>query len=118
MVDRLRLDSIRAKLLRSIVAYIDPKRTFEDVDIDHQIRLRIQVSVFAYAYEIIGDELVSDLVYDDLAYKIDPFYITGHIELDRFFRDEFKAFTGSWIYQHPDLPGIDRYYRIYHHATS
>lgn len=65
-------------------------------------RRRIRVSAWAYAYEVLDTELVPDPVFDREAYLIDPSISTGHKVLDRFFREEFAAFTGQWVRLHPE----------------
>ena len=62
---------------------------------------RIAVAVWAYAYEIEGQALVPDNVYDEWARQIDPSVSTGRNMLDEFFRTEFSPHTGMWVHVHP-----------------
>lgn len=73
-------------------------------------RNRIRLSVAAYAYEMMGDSTMSDEEYDALSKKIDTSISTGHDELDKFFREEFADYTGSWIHRHPELDKVDALY--------
>lgn len=55
---------------------------------------------------------MSDEEFDKLSYKINPSILTGHPVLDKFFQEEFKPYTGSWIHKHPELQKVkETYYR-------
>lgn len=77
-------------------------------------RNRIDVAVAAYAYEIAERPIMSDDDYDALACSIDPTVSTGHARLDRFFAEQYAAYTGAWIHNHPDLIGVRALYERYH----
>lgn len=78
--------------------------------VKEEIRKRIMIAVHAYAYEIMFDPLIDDHTYDRLAREIDLTIDTGNKVMDKFFKENYDADTGMWIYKHPDLQGIDRYY--------
>lgn len=80
--------------------------------IEIERRRRIDVAAWAYAYEIDGDPLVSDAIYDSEAAKIDPSVSTGHARLDEFFRCEFAPYTGQWVRSHPELHKLARVVQI------
>jgi hypothetical protein len=72
-------------------------------------RIRIRLSLYAYAYEIAHAPIASDSAFDALAMQSNPSIITGRY--DEWWREHFKPYTGQWIHNHPDLPGIARLYR-------
>ena len=74
-------------------------------------RNRIMLSVYAYAYEFEHESLVSDHVFDKLAFSINVEVNTGDSLFDNFFKTEFSPSTGMWIRYHPDLDGIVNIYR-------
>lgn len=78
--------------------------------VERERRNRILVSVAAYAYEMLNVSIMSDEAFDNLAAEINPGRSTGHPGLDTFFRKHFNPYTGMWIRQHPDLPGLQRVY--------
>lgn len=73
---------------------------------------RIKVAVAAWAYEVRNESIMSDHDFDDLCKKIDPSIDTGDKIMDKFFREEFSAHTGQWIWKYPKkkLAGL---YNIY-----
>ena len=71
--------------------------------IDDIRRGRIRISVFACAYEMYDTSLLSDTEYDKLALSIDTTTRTDNTLMDDFFRDEYRPYTGSWVYNHPEL---------------
>lgn len=85
-------------------------------------RNRIRLSVAAYAYEFESESIISDAEFDDLAKRIRPKMKTledrhsrtseiNRIKrLDKFFSKEFSADTGMWIYQHPELDRLRKYF--------
>ena len=73
-------------------------------------RRRIMLSVWAYAYECLGESLVSDAVFDAEARKVDLSIDTGNVKMDKWFRNNFADYTGSWIGKHPELDNIKRIY--------
>jgi hypothetical protein len=77
-----------------------------------QRRLRVQVSLWAYAYELEDNPIVSDAVFDSTARCIKPEVTTGHPVLDQFFKEHFKAYTGSWIHMHPELEKVSAIYLV------
>lgn len=70
-------------------------------------RARIRISILAFAYEILNESLVSDAEFDRLALELDTTTKTGDKILDQFFKNEYKAYTGQWIYSHPEIDGIE-----------
>jgi len=86
-----------------------------DDRVSEEIRRRILVATWAYAYEILSENLVPDHVYDEEAQKIDLSISTSYStrdnsEIDKWFRENFKPNTGSWVWNHPDKKGLHRYY--------
>jgi hypothetical protein len=82
---------------------------FESVDNDPysdiiclETRKRIRVSLAAYAYEIMLESIMSDHEYDELAKSIDLSIDTRRPDLDKWFRKNYKDYTGSWIHSHPE----------------
>lgn len=73
---------------------------------------RIKLSVAAYAYEFEDDPIMSDHAFDELAKQIDVRMDTANETLDAFFRKHFEAYTGSWVHNHPDIPGLQRIYHM------
>lgn len=71
--------------------------------VDAETRRRIQLAMWAYAYEIGDGPLVSDAVFDETASAVDLTVDTRRPDMDAFFRKEFDAYTGSWIWKHPEL---------------
>ncbi len=67
-----------------------------------ETRRRIRVSIAAYAYEVMSESIMPDHEYDDLAKSIDLSIDTRRPDLDRWFRANYKDYTGSWIHGHPD----------------
>jgi hypothetical protein len=82
--------------------------------VELEVRRRISISVAAYAYEIASKPIMSDQMFDWLAEKIDRRQGTCHPVLDEFFAYEFSPMTGMWIYQHPELPGIEKIFTRYY----
>jgi capsule polysaccharide modification protein KpsS len=68
-------------------------------------RRRIRVALAALAYEQYSDSIMTDAAYDKLARSINPAIRTGRC--DDFFANTFQPWTGSWIWSHPELDGID-----------
>jgi hypothetical protein len=89
-----------AKLLYGCVEVEEPA-TPEEIAIERSRRIR--VSAWAYAYEVESSPIVDDARYDAEAALIRPHMDTGHAVLDKFFREEFAAYTGSWVHRHPEL---------------
>lgn len=80
-------------------------------DIEIERRNRIRLCVACYAYEFGFDQTMTDVAWDALAKSIRPNMMTGHRVMDKFFREEFKDYTGQWIHAHPELDGIARLYQ-------
>jgi len=81
-------------------------------------RNRILVARAAYAYEILDSPVLTDSQFDDLAKSIrpemstiedyhSPEQISRYTELDRFFKEQFSAYTGSWIRKHPEYSKLE-----------
>lgn len=64
--------------------------------------------MWAYAYEIVGEPIVPDDVFDSVARASDPRIETGH--LDQWWRENFQPYTGAWIHGHPELHVLARRY--------
>lgn len=77
-------------------------------------RNRIRLSVACYAYEFGFEQVMTDAEWDALAKQINPNMNTGNRLMDRFFRDEFKDYTGQWIHAHPELDLIAYLYQQYY----
>ena len=82
---------------------------------------RIKIAVAAFAYEKGLKETLTDAEFDELAKKINPAVSTAedctdpvrkkrYERLDKFFREDFKDYTGQWIYKHPELHIIQAIY--------
>lgn len=78
---------------------------------EQETRRRIKLCVWAYAYEIDGESLVADHVFDREALAVDLRLATSRPEMDDWFRKNFDPSTGMWIRNHPDLTGIEKLYR-------
>ena len=77
-------------------------------------RRRIRLSLWAYAYEMRGESLVSDKVFDEEARKVDLSVDTGNAKMDKWFKENFADYTGSWIGKHPELDKLAALYeRLY-----
>lgn len=77
---------------------------------EEEKRHRINVALWAYAYEIMDDPLVPDEIFDRVCGEIRPERSTDNAILDIFFRNEFQASTGMWIYKHPQTEGLRQIY--------
>lgn len=71
-------------------------------------RIRIRLCTWAYAYEIASKPLVSDVVYDALAYQSNTQIVTG--KFDDWWKQCYTPYSGVWIHSHPDLEGVRRLY--------
>ena len=81
--------------------------------LEEERRKRINVALWAYAYEVHDNPIVSDATFDRVCSEVDPMINTGHKKLDKFFREQFDPFTGSWVHKHPELKKIKNlYYRL------
>lgn len=83
-------------------------------DVEVERRNRIRLCIACYAYEFGFDQIMTDAEWDALAKKIRPNMMTGRKELDKFFREEFKDYTGQWIHKHPELDRIVYLYQQYY----
>lgn len=72
--------------------------------------LRVKISLWAYAYAI-GKPIVPDEKYDRRCREINLEVTTGNENFDTFFKINFHTNSYRWIYQHPDLSGIEGLYR-------
>lgn len=90
----------------------------ERTEVEIEVANRIKVSVWAYAYELESDSIVSDEVFDETCLSINPKLSTGNTKriktLDKFFQEEFNAYTGQWIHKHPELDKIRELYNKYY----
>lgn len=79
-------------------------------------RNRIRIAVAALAYEVYNMSTMSDGDYDKLSLTVDKQrnIATGNSRLDRFFQRNFNPSTGSWVYSHPDIPGLANIIARYH----
>ena len=77
--------------------------------IDKERRRRIMLSVWAYAYEFENKSLVSDAVFDSEAELVDTTVATGR--LDDWWKENFKAHTGIWVHNHPELDKVGALYQ-------
>jgi hypothetical protein len=91
-----------------------PRKKTSTISFNREVRDRIRLSVAAYAYEVEADPIMSDAEFDQLAGTIQPRELTGSPILDLFFLESFEPHTGSWIHEHPDLPGIARLYETHY----
>ena len=79
--------------------------------VERERRNRIRLSLAAYAYEFLNTEIMSDAEFDRLAQTINRNIETGHVVLDKFFREEYSAMTGMWVHKHPELKKLERAYQ-------
>lgn len=80
----------------------------------YQRWLRIRLSVYAFSYEFKAISLVDDGEYDRLSDLVDVSVDTGNPLLDKFFKEEFVAYSGSWIQKHPELDKLEALWYLYH----
>lgn len=73
-----------------------------------ETRKRIRVAVAAWAYEVLQESIMSDAEFDQLAQSIDLSIDTRRPDLDKWFRKNFQAYTGSWVHGHPDRNRLDQ----------
>ena len=69
---------------------------------------RIRVAIAAWAYEVLQESIMSDSEFDELAKSIDLSIDTRRPDLDKWFRKNFQAYTGSWVHGHPDRHRLDQ----------
>lgn len=67
-----------------------------------ETRKRIRVAVAAWAYEVLDVSIMTDAEFDELAKSIDLSIDTRRPDLDKWYRKNFKSYTGSWVHGHPD----------------
>ena len=67
--------------------------------------LRIKLLLAAYAYEIASAPILTDAQFDELARLSNKTITTG--KHDAWWRENFTPYTGQWIYDFPDLTGIE-----------
>ena len=75
--------------------------------VERERRNRIRLSLAAYAYEFLNIQIMTDAEFDCLAQTINREIDTGHVVLDKFFREEYSAMTGMWIHKHPELKKLE-----------
>ena len=85
------------------------------VVIEDEERRRFKVLLWAYAYECKADSLVSDSCFDEVCKEIDLTIDTSNPGNDKWFRENFQPYTGSWIHKYPGLPGLEK---IYHSIVT
>jgi hypothetical protein len=83
-------------------------------EVEKEVRNRIKLSVAAYAYEVHSDSIMSDGEFDHLALQINQNLPTGNSIIDKFFVEQFSPYTGQWIHNHPDKPGLEKLYQKYY----
>ena len=83
---------------------------FRQSKVEKERRRRILLSLWAYAYEYAGEPIVSDAVFDEEAKKVDLSIDTGNVKMDKWFRNNFVDYSGSWIGKHPELNRIKEIY--------
>lgn len=82
----------------------------KQTSVEVERRRRIQLSLWAYAYEIESNPIVSDSVFDEEAKKVNLSIDTGNLKMDKWFKENFQPYTGSWIMKHPELDKIKNIY--------
>jgi NAD-dependent DNA ligase len=82
--------------------------------VDAETRLRIKVALYAYTYEYEAVSLVSDGEFDELCSRINLEISTRRPDLDKWFRENFSAYTGQWIHNHPELHKLKQIYEAYY----
>lgn len=75
--------------------------------IELERKRRIQVALWAWAYEEHDTSLVSDALFDETCYAIDPKVSTKNRKLDNFFKKHFEPHTGQWVHLHPEKHKLD-----------
>lgn len=79
-----------------------------------ETRKRIKLAVWAYAYEIEDNPIVSDQEFDRMAESINLNIMTGRIDLDMWWMENFQPHTGQWIHEHPELAKVKQTYERYY----
>lgn len=79
-------------------------------EVREEIKNRRLVALHAYAYEVECNALIDDLSFDALALNIKPHINTGNPRSDEFFRTQYEAYTGSWIFDYPFYEECERHY--------
>jgi hypothetical protein len=87
---------------------------YHQTGVEKEVRRRINVALWAYAYEIENQPIVTDAQFDEECKRIDLSIDTPRPHLDIWFRNNFVPYTGSWIYQHPNLKRLKELYNAYH----
>lgn len=86
----------------SLDQFFDEPESLYNSVVDTETRNRIRLSVAAYAYELLGESIMSDAEFDELAKKIDVTIDTRRPDMDAWFRQNFQPHTGMWIHNHPE----------------
>ena len=73
-----------------------------------ETRKRIRVAVAAWAYEVMDVSIMTDAEFDELAKSIDLSIDTRRPDLDKWYRKNFKTYTGSWVHGHPDKTRLNQ----------
>lgn len=73
-----------------------------------ETRKRIRVAVAAWAYEVLDVSIMTDAEFDELAKSIDLSIDTRRPDLDKWYRKNFKSYTGSWVHGHPDRTRLNQ----------
>lgn len=73
-----------------------------------ETRRRILLSRAAFLYENGRPNSMTDAEFDAMALEVDLDIDTARPDLDKFFREHFEPFTGSWIHKHPEIDLIEK----------
>lgn len=68
-----------------------------------EYKLREKVAYHAFLYEVKFDSPMSDYEWDILARKVDVTKSCGNIDLDMWYKTNYSADTGHWIWSYPLL---------------
>jgi hypothetical protein len=74
---------------------------------------RVKVTLAAYFYEIKGESLISDKLYDEYSNRIDLNIKTDNSKIDEWFKTHFTSHTGMWVHSlpKPELKKLERIYK-------
>jgi hypothetical protein len=75
---------------------------------DIEKRKRMNLAVWACAYEMYAYSIVSDDIFDKVSRAVNLGITTDRTDLDTWFKENFNANTGMWIYKHPELDRIKK----------
>jgi len=78
------------------MAYLKKKKSGIICGVCQETKRRCNVLLWAYAYEVKNHSIVDDHHFDRVCYEIDTNIETGHKVMDKWFKENFKPWTGCW----------------------